>query len=325
MNKENNNAFIKTKFNNVLVDLLTILKKRNKQHKQDIMNYYNYFISNLDTNFINFIIEFNSLMNKHNKEIVIEDDILFSDDYMSTPVYLLKGINFKLLWKNFKDVEEKQLAWKKIKILYSTSIYIVTSTNEYKDLYEKQKEIMKNLVDSMTFKHNKNREMEDEINENHIKYEEIIEKFGNNIFTDIIIEIIKELGLNNEEKGNENLIKIINSFVKQNPNELKPLIDRIADKISELLKLKNMTTDDFIKEIEKIKDKMGDILNTMPQLKELMDTIISNTSSFFSKNNDNEQEFDLLRNLKNKLSNMENCGLIDDINNFLEKSYVKKD
>ena len=333
---------IKIQFNNNLIDLIKILRKKNKDNdiiREKLNKYYKSYSNQLETNFVPFVVIFNKHLSKYSDDIIKCEEIMFSNDINRNEVYLLEDIDFKPLWKKL-DEEDKLYVWKKLKLLYTLSIHILKTTTEYQDLYKKQKEIMAKLIDGMTQKHaleieirkqKEEQELEDKIN-----FEEIRSKFGDNIFTDIIIEIIKELNIDKNVNADA-LLGLIKNFTNKEENKVNPLIDNIINKVKTKLVERNMTENELYEELARVKDKFNDFFKGIPQFSDLIDkltseakTIIDNnkmnsngtststsTSTGTSTNNNHfqgfENELDILKDISARLEEIGSSGIIDEL------------
>jgi len=332
---------IKVQFNNNLVDLIKVLKKNNKSSKDLLNKYYKYYTSLFDTKFIIFVVEFNSLIKKYNNDIINADEMLFSNDVYKGGIYLFKDIDFKLLWKNLND-EDKNIVWKKLKILYTLSLHILKTTTEYKELYEKQKSIMAKIVDELTNKHNieeeAKRQEEEERALDQINFEDLRSKFGDNIFTDIIIEIIKELNIDKNLDAST-LINLVKDF--SNKGDKNPLIENIIDKVKKKLEERNMTEAQLYEELAKVKERFNDFFKGMPQFTELIDKLTSEAKNIVNKklnpnevSNDSNQdpsnskessnplfngfetEMNMLKDITSKIEEFGLSGILNEIQNI---------
>lgn len=318
---------VKIQFNNNLVDLIKMLRGSNKNNKECVKllnEYYKNYTSKLESHFIDFIAGFVKNMSKYSKEILSMDDMLYSNDISVDAVYILNGIDFKILWKNLSDVD-REYTWKKIKILYTLGLHILKTTDEYKVLFEKQKSIMSKLIDGMTQKHEldkevKRQQIEEEI-EDKINYEEIKEKFGDNIFTDIIIEIIKEFNID-KSVNPEIITSLIKDFTDKNSDDVNPMIEKIINKVKAKLVERNMTEEQLYAELSRVKDKFNDFFKNIPQFKDLIDKLTLDAKDIINKDDkDNKDEkldpsfnglepdLTLLKEISSRLSEMDLSGL----------------
>lgn len=324
----------KIQFNNNLVDLIKLLRQKikdikdtnthsHKLYKTLLNDYYKNYSENLEKNFLNFVADFIKNISTYGNYIITNDEMLFSDDIFKNPVCILKDIDFKFLWKLLND-EDKNYCWKKLKFLYLLGNDILKKTQEYKSLYEKQKEIMAKLVEGMTQKHDlekeiKRQQIEEDI-EDRINYEDIKDKFGDNIFSDIIIEIIKEFNIDKSIDPSL-LSNIINDFSNGNNDKVNPTIEKIIEKVKAKLVERNMTEQELIDEILKVKDKFNEFFNGIPQLKDLMDKLASEAKELLSgkktKEDINteftgfENDMSILKDITSRLAEIDMSGLLN--------------
>lgn len=309
-----NTNISKKKFINLLTETIELIVNNTKTHKNykelkhKFKNYYNYY-SNENNDFIKFIGKFNENIMKYGNSIAICDDSMFSDDMNedSVKLYLDLDLDFKIFWKYLTDNIRREL-WIKIKNLYTLSIFILKSYKEYNDLMVKQEKIMESLTESIKSENKIKEELkilyEKEELENSINFDDLKKKFGNGIFTDLIIEIVKELNLD-KSNGIENLMSMLKTFdINNNDNVML----KITEKIKLKMQVLNITEEQIINEFNNLKQKFEGIFNEIPILKDLMDKISSMVKNVHqdsgNTNTETESFFNELRETVTKLSSL---------------------
>jgi hypothetical protein len=301
----------------IIVDNLKSYEKY-KEVKSLFKNYYNKFSTlSSDELKLNFIGNFNKHILEFNKEISVMDESLFSNDISQNPVNLFYDLdlNFKTFWK-YIDYSCKDQLWKKIKSVYTMSIFILKSHEEYKELIQKQKQIKDLLIEELNSEHKIRYEMEQMLKqeelENSINFEDLKNKFGDGIFTELIIDIIKELKIDK----NNSLEQLLNIVKGGNGENMEEIMTKIMEKMKLKMELRNITEKQIFAEFDKVKDKCKMMFDEVPVLKDLMDKLTDGIKNIFEKEEggqetDSETEkskfvnyMEELKNIASKLSDL---------------------
>ena len=331
-------ADIKKQFNNMLVDLIQLLKDNNKDYKKMLNNYYkNYLVyfNGSDEQFEEYISKFNNNIFKYHEDIMKCDEMIFSNDMGTDPIYILENIDFKLLWKSL-SIEDRDKVWKKLKILYTLSIHILKCSSQFKALYQKQRQIMQEIVDGLNQKHKiemdiKMKDAEEEL-ENKINFEDIRKMFGDNVFTDLIIEVVKELGIDSSNNS-EMIFTLIRDAMNlksgsQNPDDIfNTSIGKIINKIRTKMESKNITVEQLVGQLDSVREKFGTLFKDFPAINNLLDTLSKRCQDMFDNKDIERTENGINENGINGTGNMDindetlSDKIKDDINNIFKGEF----
>jgi hypothetical protein len=138
-------------FNNQLIEFIKKLQVVFPEHKRLFSKYYKYYRSFVDQGHrVEFVGEFIRYFSKYNREISTSDQGLFSEEddyYPGKPIQLLKGVDFKLLWKNTDLTDNsRESIWKYLQTLFLLGTFVLKEDEKYADLLRQQREIIGGLI-----------------------------------------------------------------------------------------------------------------------------------------------------------------------------------
>jgi hypothetical protein len=208
---------------------------------RNLFDAYSLYIA--DKNQDEFIAEFIKQLSKYKKQIMENDPALFEND-----IYLLRGINFKLLWndKHITDASKKSI-WDYLKLLF----FLGKMTNEtpenesMTELHEQLKKIAEE---------NKESEQGGETGFNPEKLMEagtkVKELFGNedNVVSSLVEDITKEIGKEFGDKKNINLAQLI----IKDKNAIQRIVDNVKKTVDDKIARGEIKEDEMANSAEKV-------------------------------------------------------------------------
>lgn len=261
-------------FNNYLVDFIQKLQKILPKEKKLLSKYYKYYRTFVDNGKrVDFIGEFIQYIAKYDKEVSTCDEGLFSEEegyYPNKPIQLMKGIDFKRIWRNENLTEgSKTNIWKYLQTLYLIGTFVLKETNKYKKLLKQQQEIIYNLMQSMKYEKQikddaeKQNQSETDNNSSGFDLNGLGELFNeDNIITQIAMEIAKEINLSGNLGSDP--IQAMRMLFGQDSSKLQEVIGKVQQKLTTVLRDKGVTENDLIKQAEQMKDKVFSKLKGIP-------------------------------------------------------------
>lgn len=189
-----------------------------------------------------FIAEFIKQLSKYKKQIMDNDATLFEND-----IYLLRGINFKLLW-NDKHITEatKKSIWDYLKLLFFLGkMKDETSENDsMTELHEQLKKIAEENKDGEQGETGFNPE---KLMEAGTKVKEL---FGNedNVVSSLVEDITKEIG---KEFGGKKNINLAQMIIKDK-NAIQRIVDNVKKTVDEKIARGEIKEDEMTNSAEKV-------------------------------------------------------------------------
>lgn len=259
-------------FNNYLIEFIKKIREILPNEKSLFTKYYHYYRKYVNEGKrLDFISEFVSYIAAYDKEISICDEGLFSEEeiyYPGKPIQLMKGIDFKLIWRHENLTEaSKNSIWKYLQILYLLGTLILRESNQQKQLLEHQKEMLQNLIQNMQY--------EKSIKEDAAKMEQkdanVDKGFDfnslndllteDNIITQIAFEVARELNLSN---AIQEPMQILQMLMGQDKQKLQEIIEKIQQKLMTKMKDKNISEAELMTQAQQMHDKIFDKLKKIP-------------------------------------------------------------
>jgi hypothetical protein len=289
-------------FNNYLVEFIQKLKIIVPTEKKLFGKYYKYYRTFVDQKKrVDFIAEFVQYISKYNVEVSSCDEGLFSEEegyYPGKPIQLMKGIDFKKLWKHELSDGSKESIWKYLQTLYIIGTFVLKETDKYNELLKKQQEIVYNLLQNMKYE-KKIKDDAAQLNQTEEKNSQgsfdlsgLSELFdGDNIIFQIAMEIAKEINLPGEI-GNDPISAISMLFSKDS-SKLQEIIAKVGNKLTSVLKEKGLSEQDLLAQAKdmnaKILSKLKGIPG-MPDIEQLSQNLAENYAAQAPTPNSSEPE-----------------------------------
>lgn len=260
--------------------------------KRLFSKYYKYYRNMVNQGQrVEFIVEFVQYLSKYNKEISLQDEGLFSEEdtyYPSKPIQLMKGIDFKRIWRLETLTEgSKTSIWKYLQTLYLIGTYVLKETNKYQEFVKKQQSIVDGLVQNL--KYEKQIKQEAEKLERKKAQEDtsgqgILGALGglgglgdlfdeNNIITQIAKEIVKDLNLMG---GVGDPIQTINMLFSQDGSKFKEILTRVGSKITSMAQEKGLTEEQLMEQAKQMSEKLMKMFKGIPGVEKITQEIVSN-------------------------------------------------
>lgn len=276
-------------FNNEFVKFLSMLKKLkdgnengngngNGKLKKEVKTLYRHYdqMSEGGKRY-QFIVKFYKTLKKYKKEINDEDSGLFSEEaqyYAGEQIYLYETyVDLKPVFKNHTiNHEQRKMLWKYLKNLMIIAEYVyLDNVNK-----EKSREYIRKLVENL--------KQENEIKEEAEKLTDYENKEGlmaemmknltdalgeNNLFTELLREITEEVAeigkdLNGTSAGE--MISILFSTKNgdgddggEGKDKIRNIMKRLLKKMANLVKSKNLNTEQLQEQIKTIYEKLSSI------------------------------------------------------------------
>ena len=264
-------------FNNYLVEFIQKIQStlpESSPVRRTFAKYYKYYRKFVkEDRRLEFIGEFVEHLSKYSKEFTTNDEMLFSDEkeyYPGQPVYLLKGIDFKLLWheESLTDTTKASI-WKYLQTLYIVATHILKETHRMERLLRRQKEIIENLVKSLQLEQQIKTDAEEMDKMDEEERKKLLSQgfdlkhiFGeDNSITALASELVKELKL--EESGSLGPMELIGMITGQNGAKMNDLISRVTARLQDKIKKGDLDEkqllDDAKNMSERLKGKFGNI------------------------------------------------------------------
>jgi hypothetical protein len=234
-------------FHDYLIEMFSMLKKIQpdnkrlpaviqKYRKTDRETYIDYTVTNLEP---------------HIGHICSEDTTIFSDDYASgKPLFLLVGFDFKPFWRSTSlSKEQVQTLFTQLQLLF---IYGSLSL-------KRNKSLVRDMIENIKVASELDREVaEAEAREK--EDEGLSGLFGKDnpmmeVFADIVKdpELIKRLDLGNLQAG-QNPMEAITKMLSG--DKLTAVMSLLQDKLKEKMTAKNLSQEDFERDLATASDKM---------------------------------------------------------------------
>ena len=257
-------------FNNHLVEFIKKLQILIPSEKRLFSKYYKYYRGFVEQGQrVEFICEFIQYLSKYNKEVSICDEGLFSEEesyYPSQPIQLLKGIDFKLIWKNSSMTEgSKQSIWKYLQTLFLIGSFVLKETNQYKDLMKKQQEIIHDLLQNLKYEKQIKAEAEKVTQDENEGFD--MSGFGdlfdeNNVVTQIAMEIAKEMNLS--EHAGKDPMQVIRLLFGQDNEKLQEIISKLGEKLTKVLGDRGLSEQQLLDQAKQMHSKLMGKLKGIP-------------------------------------------------------------
>lgn len=189
-----------------------------------------------------FIVEFTKHLGKYQKLIMDNDVALFEKD-----VFLLRGINFKVLWndKHITDATKKSI-WDYLKLLYFLGKMTgeTTENESMNELHEQLKKIAEENKETEQGEAGFNPE---KLMEAGAKVKEL---FGNedNVVSSLVEDITKEIGKEFGDKKNINLAQLI----IKDKNAIQRIVDNVKKTVDEKIAKGEIKEDEMANSAEKV-------------------------------------------------------------------------
>lgn len=270
-------------FNNYLVEFIQKLREilpEDDQFKRSLNKYYNYYKKRTEKGErVEFIHEFVGYVAKYSKEISTFDENLFSEEpsyYPGKPIQLMKGLDFKLLWKleSLTD-KSKESIWRYLRTLYIIGTYVLKETDRYSDLLKKQKQIIQSITQSLKLE----QKIKDEaarLDEEERKALEasgfnlgsLQELFGeNNIITEMAIEIAKDLNLSQDTFSNP--LDAIRVLFGQDGNKLQDIVVKVGNKLQEKIAAGRISEEQLFGDAKRMNEKLSSKFKGIPGMPDI--------------------------------------------------------
>jgi hypothetical protein len=282
-------------FNNYLVEFIQKMKVILPSESRIFAKYYKYYRGYVDQGKrVEFIGEFVQYISKYKKELSLCDEGLFSEEddyYPKKPIQLMKGIDFKKIWRN-DDLTEgsKENIWKYLQTLYLIGSFVLKEHDEYAELMKQQNEIINNLFESMVYekkiKADAERMNQADIEANKssgFDLSQLSELFdGDNVITQIALEIAKEVNLSGDLGGMGDPFQLIQTLFSKDSTKLQEIIAKVSQRLSSVLEEKDLTEEELVNQAKQMNDKiLGKLkgIPGMPNIEELSQKLASQLSS----------------------------------------------
>jgi len=282
-------------FNNYLVEFIQKMKVILPSESRVFAKYYKYYRGYVDQDKrVAFIAEFVQYISKYKKEISLCDEGLFSEEddyYPKKPIQLMKGIDFKKIWRN-DDLTEgsKENIWKHLQTLYLIGSFVLKEHDEYAELMKQQSEIINNLFESMVYekkiKADAERMNQADIEANKssgFDLSQLSDLFdGDNVITQIALEIAKEVNLSGDLGGMGDPFQLIQTLFSKDSTKLQEIIAKVSQRLSTVLEEKGLTEEELVNQAKQMNDKiLGKLkgIPGMPNIEELSQKLASQLSS----------------------------------------------
>jgi hypothetical protein len=272
-----------SQFNNQLVELIQKLREATPsdhayQHKLNI--YYKNYRKYVDQDRrVDFIEEFATYVSKYSKEVAICDEGLFSEEQVYYPgktIQLLKGLDFKVLWKlETYTTETKETLWKSFQTLYIIATYVLKENNRVKDLLRKQKQIVADMAQSLQLEQ-KIKDEAERLNEaerrkaeaSGLNLDGLKELFGeNNLITEMAVEIAKELDLPSDQLSNP--LEAIKVLFGHNGSKLQEIIEKVGHKLTEKINNGQISEQQLVSDAKKMNQTLLSKFKGIPGLPDI--------------------------------------------------------
>lgn len=249
-------------FNNYLVELIQKLRTVAPSESRVLSKYYKYYRDHVSQDKrLDFIAEFVGYLGKYSKEVSICDEGLFSEEeayYPQKPIQLMKGIDFKKIWRNSDMTEgSKESIWKYLQTLFLIGSFVLKEHERFQELLKKQREVIDGLIQNLKYEQQIKKEA-DKLNEE----EERTETLGglgdlfdeNNVVIQIAMEVAKELNLTDAVGGDPT--KTLGLLFGQDSAKLQEIIQKVSQKLTHVLKKKNISEKELIEQAKGMYDKL---------------------------------------------------------------------
>jgi len=268
-------------FNNYLVTFIQQLREVvDSPSKRTLTKYYKYYRKFVDQDKrVDFIQEFVQYISKYNKEISTSDEGLFSEEpeyYPGKPIQLLKGIDFKPIWKAESMTDKtKESIWKFLKTLYVIGTYVLKEAKRFTELLKKQQEIIYNIMQSLKLEQKikddaerLNEEERQKAAESGFDFSNLTELFGeNNLITEMAIEIAKELNLPNEKLNDP--LEAIRLLFGHDGSKLQEIIAKVGHKLHEKIQQGGISEEQLLNDAKKMNEKLVGKFKNIPGMPDI--------------------------------------------------------
>lgn len=265
-------------FNNSLVQFIQKLRDTLPEEapfRRSLNKYYNYYKKQTEKGQrIEFIQEFIEYISKYSKEISTFDENLFSEEaeyYPGKPIQLMKGLDFKLLWKMESLTDKtKESIWNYLRVLYIIGTYVLKENNRISDLLKKQQQIIQSITQSLKLEQ-KIKDDAERLNEEERKAAEasgfnlgsLQELFGeNNIITEMAVEIAKDLNLSQDTFNNP--LDAVRVLFGQDGAKLQEIIVKVGNKLQEKIAAGRISEDQLLGDAKRMNEKLTSKFKGIP-------------------------------------------------------------
>jgi hypothetical protein len=263
-------------FNNHLVEFIQKLQLIAPAEERLFRKYYKYYRTRTDQGQrIEFIAEFIQYLSKYNKEVSVCDENLFSEEptyYPNKPIQLMKGIDFKKLWRQPQMSEEsKKCIWRYLHVLFIIGTHILKELDRYKELWSKQQKIVEDLLQTFKYEEKIKRasaaliKKEDDSAKGSFDFAGLNELFDeNNIITQIAFEIAQEFK-NSIDLPNDP-IQAIQKLFSRDGEKLQEIIGKVGQHLQKILQTKGVTEEQLLDQAKSMHNKLHKVLSGIPGL-----------------------------------------------------------
>lgn len=307
-------------FNNHLVEFIKQLQVCIPSEKKLFAKYYKYYRKHIDEDRrCDFIGEFVKCISKYNKEVSTCDEGLFSEEneyYPNKPIQLMKGIDFKKIWRldDLSD-ESKASIWKHLQTLYLIGTFVLKEAHKYDEMLQQQQDIIYNLLQNIKYEKQikadaKQDEQTAQSNADGFNLDGFLEIFDeNNIMTKLIHEIIKEIKfdkldigtimsfirsllgqggltsqniISNLHKSFPNMEKQLCSLFGQENSTPQEVIANLQEKLGNILKDSGLTEAEIAAQAEQTRDRLLHKLNNTAGMASIFGNLFKPTTKYNS-------------------------------------------
>jgi hypothetical protein len=263
-------------FNNCLAEFIQKMQKLFPADKRLLSKYYKYYREFVDHGKrVKFIEEFIQYLSKYNKEISLRDEGLFSEEsnyYPSKTIQLMKGIDFKRLWRQEGLSDgSKESIWKYLQTLYLIGTFVLKESNKYKDFLKNQQRVIDSLLENIKnekqiqaevaqLEKKEAKEASSGSGLGDLNFGDIFDE--NNVIIQIAKEIAGEFNLSPEMSGNP--LQAIQNLFGSDGTKLQEIITKITVKMTKILQEKGLNEDQLLDQARQMNDKLMNKLKGIP-------------------------------------------------------------
>ena len=323
-------------FNNYLVEFIQKFQTSMPSEKKLFSKYYKYYRGYVDQDKrIEFIEEFVGYMSRYADEIAKRDEGLFSEEeeyYPGKSIQLMKGIDFKRIWRQEMSSVSKNNVWEYLQTLYLIGTFVMKQANRQKEILKKQEEIIHNLLQSIRSAQEIKKTADDqdkkEEQEQSASKQEGFEGIKNlltddNILTQIVKEIVDEL----HPSGVSDPVQALMLLTGKDQTKLNDIMSKVSQRVKTVLTEKGVTETQLYDQAQQTCDKLFGMLKDVPGMTSIKQHIMTELAKP-KTSNDPEEYADLARELNDHLKqNLSQLGIDDlqDLEEFQKKIQSEKE